>query len=212
MKLIVFKQDGTTTKKSVALDEAVFAVEPNDHAIWLDVRRIQANGRQGTHKSKERGEVAGSTRKLYRQKGTGHSRAGSAKSPIRKSGGTMFGPRPRNYTFKINRKTQLVARRSALTYKAKGDSIRVVENFSYEAPSTSDLKGLLSSMELAGKSVLLLTVNHESAVYRSGRNVPKLTVRNASDVSTLDVMKAQVVVMQEGAVETLASQLGAAKQ
>ncbi|MBT3448587.1 MAG: 50S ribosomal protein L4 [Bacteroidetes Order II. Incertae sedis bacterium] len=212
MKLKVFKQDGTTTKKSVALDEAVFAVEPNDHAIWLDVRRIQANGRQGTHKSKERGEVAGSTRKLYRQKGTGHARAGSAKSPIRKSGGTIFGPRPRNYTFKINRKTQHVARRSALTYKAKGDAIRVVENFSYEAPSTSDLKGLLSGMELAGKSVLLLTGNHESAVYRSGRNVPKLTVRNASEVSTLDVMKAQVVVMQVGAVETLASQLGAAKQ
>ena len=211
MKLKVFKQDGTASSKSVSLDEAVFGVEPNDHAIWLDVRRIQANGRQGTHKAKERGEVAGSTRKLYRQKGTGHARAGSAKSPIRKSGGTTFGPRPRNYSLKINRKTQHVARRSALTYKAKEKAILVVENFSYEAPSTSGLKGLLSGMELAGKSVLLLTAAHDSNMFLSGRNVPKLTVRNASEVSTLDVMKAQVVLLQEGAVNTLASQLGTTK-
>ena len=211
MKLKVFKQDGKASSKSVSLDEAVFGVEPNDHAIWLDVRRIQANGRQGTHKTKERGEVAGSTRKLYRQKGTGHARAGSAKSPIRKSGGTTFGPRPRNYSLKINRKTQHVARRSALTYKAKEKAILVVENFSYEAPSTSGLKGLLSGMELAGKSVLLLTAAHDSNMFLSGRNVPKLTVRNASEVSTLDVMKAQVVLLQEGAVNTLASQLGTTK-
>jgi len=208
MKVKIYKQDGTATKKSVTLNEAVFGVEPNDHAIWLDVRRIQANGRQGTHKAKERGEVAGSTRKLYRQKGTGHSRAGSAKSPIRKSGGTIFGPRPRNYNLKVNRKTQHVARRSALAYKAKGDAIRIVENFSYEAPSTSNLKGLMDSLELAGQSVLLLTGAHESAVYHSGRNVPKLTVRNASECSTLDVMKAQIVVLQEGAVDSLVSQLG----
>jgi len=211
MKLKVFKQDGTASSKSVTLDEAVFSTEPNDHAIWLDVRRIQANGRQGTHKAKERGEVAGSTRKLYRQKGTGGARAGSAKSPTRKSGGTMFGPRPRNYSFKVNHKTQLVARRSAIAYKTKDEAIRIVENFSYEAPSTSSLKGLLSSLELNGKSVLLLTSAHDATVFRSGRNVPKLTVRNASDVSTLDLMKAQIVVLQEGAVEQLASQLASAK-
>jgi len=207
-KVKIYKQDGTATKKSVALDETVFGVEPNDHAIWLDVRRIQANGRQGTHKAKERGEVAGSTRKLYRQKGTGNSRAGSAKSPIRKSGGTTFGPRPRNYNLKVNRKTQHVARRSALAYKAKGEAIRIVENFSYEAPSTSALKGMLASLELSGQTVLLLTSAHESAVYRSGRNVPKLTVRHASEVSTLDVMKASIVVLQQGAVDSLVSQLG----
>lgn len=208
MKVKIYKQDGTASKKSVTLDEAVFGVEPNDHAIWLDVRRIQANGRQGTHKAKERGEVAGSTRKLYRQKGTGHARAGSAKSPVRKSGGTIFGPRPRNYGIKVNRKTQHVARRSALTYKAKGEAVHVVENFSFDAPSTSDIKRMLSAMELGGKSVLLLTGAHESAVHLSGRNVPKLTVRNASECSTLDVMKAQVVVLQEGAVESLTNQLG----
>jgi len=208
MKVKIYKQDGKASTKSVTLDEKVFGVEPNDHAIWLDVRRIQANGRQGTHKAKERGEVAGSTRKLYRQKGTGGARAGSAKSPIRKSGGTIFGPRPRNYSIKVNKKTQHVARRSALSYKAKGEAIHVVENFSYDAPNTSSLKSMLDSMELAGKSVLLLTGQNETAVYRSGRNVPKLTVRNASECSTLDVMKAQVVVLQEGAVESLVSQLG----
>ncbi|MDA0875474.1 MAG: 50S ribosomal protein L4 [Bacteroidetes bacterium] len=208
MKVKIYKQDGTASSKSVTLDEKVFGVEPNDHAIWLDVRRIQANGRQGTHKAKERSEVAGSTRKLYRQKGTGGARAGDAKSPTRRSGGTIFGPKPRNYGIKINRKTQHVARRSALAYKAKDEAIRVVENFAMDAPNTSTLKGLLDAMQLTGKSVLLLTGSHDSVVYRSGRNVPKLTVRNASECSTLDVMKAQVVIMQEGAVESLVSQLG----
>lgn len=208
MKVKIYKQDGTASSKSVTLDEKVFGVEPNDHAIWLDVRRIQANGRQGTHKAKERSEVAGSTRKLYRQKGTGGARAGDAKSPTRRSGGTIFGPKPRNYGIKINRKTQHVARRSALAYKAKDEAIRVVENFAMDAPNTGTLKGMLDAMQLTGKSVLLLTGNHDSVVYRSGRNVPKLTVRNAAECSTLDVMKAQVVVMQEGAVESLVSQLG----
>jgi large subunit ribosomal protein L4 len=208
MKVKIYKQDGTASSKSVTLDEKVFGVEPNDHAIWLDVRRIQANGRQGTHKAKERSEVAGSTRKLYRQKGTGGARAGDAKSPTRRSGGTIFGPKPRNYGMKINRKTQHVARRSALAYKAKDEAIRVVENFAMDAPNTGTLKGMLDAMQLTGKSVLLLTGSHDIVVYRSGRNVPKLTVRNASDCSTLDVMKAQVVVMQEGAVESLVSQLG----
>jgi large subunit ribosomal protein L4 len=211
MKVKIYKQDGTASSKSVSLDEKVFGVEPNDHAIWLDVRRIQANGRQGTHKAKERGEVAGSTRKLYRQKGTGSARAGSAKSPVRKSGGTIFGPKPRNYGIKVNRKTQHVARRSALTYKAKDDAIKVVENFSMEAPSTSTIKDMLAKMELSGKSVLLLTGSHDTAVYRSGRNVPKLTVRNASECSTLDVMKAQAVVFQEAAVDAIVSQLGSSE-
>lgn len=208
MKVKIYKQDGTASSKSVTLDEKVFGVEPNDHAIWLDVRRIQANGRQGTHKAKERNEVAGSTRKLYRQKGTGNARAGSAKSPVRRSGGTIFGPKPRNYGIKVNRKTQHVARRSALAYKAQGNAIHVVENFELDAPSTGTLKGLLDGMELAGKSVLLLTGSHNRNVYHSGRNVPKMTVRNAADCSTLDIMKAQVVVMQEAAVENLVSQLG----
>lgn len=208
MKIKIYTQDGTETKKTVTLDETIFGVEPNDHAIWLDVRRIQAAARQGTHKAKERGEVAGSTRKLYRQKGTGNARAGSAKSPIRKSGGTIFGPRPRTYGLKVNRKTQQVARRSALSHKAQSEAIRVVEDFKLDSPSTSSLKRLIVSMDLSGKSVLLVTGTLDKNMYRSGRNVSKLVVRNAADLSTLDVMKAQVLLLQENALETLGQSLG----
>ena len=203
MKLKVFKQDGTTTKKSVALDEAVFAVEPNDHAIWLDVRRIQANGRQGTHKSKERGEVAGSTRKLYRQKGTGNARAGSAKSPIRKSGGTIFGPRPRNYTFKINRKTQLVARRSALTYKAKEKNILVVEGFDMDAPNTKSFAQVLANLKVADSRTLFVVPNHNENVYLSSRNLPKAEVLEAANLNTYAILKAKNLVLVEGAASKI---------
>ena len=212
MKIKIYKQDGTETKKTVTLDETIFGMEPNDHAIWLDVRRIQAAARQGTHKAKDRGEVAGSTRKLYRQKGTGNARAGSAKSPIRKSGGTIFGPRPRTYGLKVNRKTQQVARRSALSRKAQTEAIKVVEDFTFDTPSTSNLKQMIVSMELAGKNVLFITGAHDGSMYRSGRNVSKLVVRNAADVSTLDVMKAQVLVLQENALETLGQTLGKATE
>ena len=212
MKLKIYLQDGSDTGKSVTLDKTVFEVEPNDHAIWLDVRRIQANGRQGTHKTKDRGEVAGSTRKLYRQKGTGFSRAGSSKSPIRRSGGRTFGPRPHGYSIKVNRKTKLVARRSALTYKAKGKAIRIVEDFSYESPSTAAIKGLLSSLELADRNVLLVTDGPSESIFRSGRNIKKFTVRNAQDVSTLDVLAAQVVVLQKGALKSLSGRLTTKKK
>jgi len=212
MKVKIYQQDGTETGKSVSLDKTVFEVEPNDHAIWLDVRRIQAAARQGTHKTKERGEVAGSTRKLYRQKGTGSARAGSAKSPVRRSGGTIFGPRPHTYSLKVNRKTQGLARRSALSYKAQEKAIRVVEDFGYDDPSTKSLNGFLASMDLSDKKVLLLTESSAPAIYQSGRNVRKFTVRNATDVSTLDVMAAQVLICQKGALATLSSQLGTKKK
>lgn len=208
MKLKIHKQDGTASSKSVALNESVFGVEPNDHAIWLDVRRIQTNARQGTSKSKEKSEVAGSTRKLYRQKGTGNSRAGSAKSPVRKSGGTMFGPRPHVHGIKVNKKTQKVARRSALTYKAREEAVRLIEDFSFEAPSSKALKTLLSAMELNGRSVLVLTSENAPAIARSGQNVPKVTVRAVQDVSTLDVMSAQIVLLQQSALTSLEKQLG----
>ena len=208
MKVKVFQQDGTDTGKSVTLDKTVFETDPNDHAILLDVRRIQANSHQGTHKTKERGEVAGSTRKLYRQKGTGFSRAGSSKSPIRRSGGRTFGPKPHSHGIKVNRKTQQLARRSALSYKAKEKAIRIVEDFSYESPDTNEVSTFLSKHELNGRRVLLVTGTLSSELYMSGRNVPKLTVRNSSDVSTLDVMAAQVVVMQKGALKSLSEQLG----
>ncbi|GIV59270.1 50S ribosomal protein L4 [Rhodocaloribacter litoris] len=210
MELKVYRQDGSEAGTTVTLDASVFDVEPNDHAIWLDVRRIQANARQGTHKVKERSENAHSTRKLYRQKGTGYARAGDAKSPIRRSGGTIFGPRPRTYGLKVNRKTQQLARRSALTYKAREEAIRVVEDFSLEAPSTRWLEELLAAFGVDGRRVLILTAGHQAAVYRSGRNVPKVTVREARNASTLDLLGAQVVLMQVGALEALTAQLGQA--
>jgi len=211
MEVKIYRQDGSETGETVQLEASVFGIAPNDHAIWLDVRRIQANGRQGTHKTKDRGEVAGSTRKLYRQKGTGSARAGSAKSPIRRSGGTIFGPRPRNYNLKVNRKTQRLARRSALAYKAQAEGIRVVEDFRLETPSTRGITAFLAAQSLADKKVLLLTAGLNVDIYKSSRNVPKLMVRNAADASTLDLLNAQVVVFLAGALGTLAGLLGEAQ-
>lgn len=207
MKLKVYKQDGAETGKSISLDASVFGIEPNDHAIWLDVRRIQAHGRQGTHKSKERSETAGSTRKLYRQKGTGGARAGDAKSPTRRSGGTIFGPKPHEYRLKVNKKTQQLARRSALSYKAQGDALRVVEDFTLDQVSTRSMKSMIDAMELGGRPVLVLTGAHDAAIYRSGRNLDRVTVRSAANASTVDLMGAQVIVMQKGAVEVLTQRL-----
>lgn len=211
MELQVYTIDGSEAGRSVSLDESIFGIEPNDHVLWLEVRRIQANGRQGTHKAKERGEVAGSTRKLYRQKGTGMARAGSAKSPIRKTGGRTFGPRPRTYGLNINKKTRQLARRSALSYKAKGDFLRVVADSEFETPSTRQLIGMVENMDLAGQKVLFLTANHNPALYRSSRNVAKLHVQEARNVSTFDLLNAKVVVLQEGALDVLNETLGNAK-
>lgn len=208
MEVKVYGQDGSEAGRTVVLDASVFDIEPSDHSIWLDVRRIQANGRQGTHKAKERNEVAGSTRKLYRQKGTGFARAGSAKSPIRRSGGTIFGPRPRSYGMKVNRKVRQLARRSALTYKARAEAVRVVENFSYEKPSTKALGRLVAQLGLADRKVLLLTEGYSPAVYQSSRNLPKVTVKEAANASTFDLLNAQVVLLQEGAAAVLTHVLG----
>ncbi|MDX1430248.1 MAG: 50S ribosomal protein L4 [Rhodothermales bacterium] len=203
MKVKVFGKDGKESKRSVTLEPAVFGVEPNDHAIWLDVRRIQANARQGTHKTKERNETAGSTRKLYRQKGTGHARAGDAKSPIRRSGGRTFGPRPRSYGLKVNKKTQRLARSSALAYKVQGEALRVVEDFGLEKPSAGELVSLLTAHDLAASKVLILTAGVRSALAQSAGNLKKVVVREATGVSTFDILNADVVLMQEGAVEDL---------
>jgi len=207
MELKVLKIDGKKTRRSVQMNESVFGIEPNDHSIWLDVRRIQANGRQGTHKAKERSEITGSTRKLYRQKGTGHARAGSAKSPLRRGGGTVFGPRPRNYGIKVNRKTQLLARRSALSYKAKENAIYVVEDFQLEQPDTQVLLGMLGALEVGNSNVLLLTASHDENAYKSGRNIPRFNVLEARQASTVDVLNAQTLILQEGALETLNTNL-----
>lgn len=207
MEAKVFQLDGSDAGRTVPLNEAVFGVEPNDHAVWLDVRRIQANARQGTHKAKERSEVAGSTRKLFRQKGTGMARAGSAKSPIRRSGGAIFGPRPRTYDLKVNRKTQVLARRSALSRKAEQGQVSIIESFKLERASTQAVASLVKALDLKGARVLLLTNGHNPELYRSGRNVEKVRVKNASEVSTLDVIQASVVLIEEGALEGLVTQL-----
>lgn len=207
MEAKVFQLDGSDAGRTVPLNEAVFGVEPNDHAVWLDVRRIQAGARQGTHKAKERNEVAGSTRKLFRQKGTGMARAGSAKSPIRRSGGTIFGPRPRTYDLKVNRKTQVLARRSALSRKAEQGQVSVIESFKLERASTQVVASLIKALDLKGARVLLLTNGHNPELYRSGRNVEKVRVKNASEVSTLDVIQASVVLIEEGALDGLVAQL-----
>jgi large subunit ribosomal protein L4 len=209
MELQVFQQDGSEAGRTVSLDASVFEVEPNDHVLWLDVRRIRAQARQGTHKAKERNETAGSTRKLYRQKGTGHARAGDAKSPIRRSGGTIFGPRPRAYTLKVNKKTQRLARRSALTYKAQDEALRIVEGFALEAPSTRALAQFLADQGVEGRKVLLLTPELDQNLHRSSKNMPRVQVRQATTASTLDLLDAQVVLIVEDALSVLSEQLGA---
>jgi large subunit ribosomal protein L4 len=210
MELKVYGQDGQEAGRTVTLEASVFDAVPNDHAIWLDVRRIQANARQGTHKVKERSENAHSTRKLYRQKGTGFARAGDAKSPIRKGGGTMFGPRPRTYDMKINKKTQRLARRSVLTYKAREEAIRVVEAFTFDGPKTRALKDLLGRLNLTGRKVLLLTAGHSPAIHRSSTNLAKVRVLPAASASTFDLLAAQVILLQEDALDVLTRQLGEA--
>ncbi len=208
MEAKVYRQDGTEAGRSVSLDPSVFGIIPNDHAIWLDVKAIQANARQGTHKAKDRGEVAGSTRKLYRQKGTGGARAGSAKSPIRRTGGTIFGPRPRSYNNSLNKKTKRLARRSAFSHKVLSDNIRVLEGIELSAPSTRQVASLLKTIGLGNTKVLLLTDVAQEVVFKSGRNIPRLTVRDAASASTLDVMSAQVVVLLESALPVLSAVLG----
>ncbi len=208
MKLTVYTRTGAEAGREVELDDAVFGIEPNDHAIWLDVRAIQAHMRQGTHKTKERAEVSKSTRKLYRQKGTGNARVGSAKSPTRKGGGTIFGPRPHEYNVRVNRKTKQLARRSAIAYKLSAGTLRVMENLTLDTPRTKDVTEALKGNGLTGR-VLVLTNGRDDTLYRSARNVPGVEVCDAAQASTLDLMKAKTILLQEGAVEALASALRA---
>ncbi len=210
MELPIYQQDGSEAGRTATLDASIFDIVPNDHVIWLDVRREQAHKRQGTHKTKERSDVRGSTRKLYRQKGTGHARAGDAKSPIRKTGGRSHGPRPRQYRLNLNKKTKRLARRSALTYKAREDNLRVVEDFSLETPSTRSLRDLAHAFDLTGK-VLLLTAAHEPLIYQSSKNLKRFRVKEGRNASTLDIMKADVILIQESALPALAEVLGAAE-
>jgi large subunit ribosomal protein L4 len=201
MEFKVVDINGKETGKSVKLSASVFGIEPNEHSIYLDVKQFLANARQGTHKSKERGEINRTTKKHHKQKGTGGARAGSMRSPIQRGGGTVFGPRPRNYGFKLNKKVKQLARRSALSMKAKGDALTVVENFTFEAPKTKSFLSVLSALGLNEKKSLFVVGDYDKNVYLSSRNLTGVKVVNCSELSTYDIMNASAVVMSEGAVE-----------
>ncbi|MCQ2235429.1 MAG: 50S ribosomal protein L4 [Bacteroidales bacterium] len=203
MELSVFNKEGKDTGRKVVLADSVFAVEPNDHAIYLDVKQFLADNRQGTHKSKERGEVAGSTRKIKKQKGTGGARAGALKSPVFIGGGRIFGPRPRNYSFKLNKKLKELARLSALSYKAQAQQIIVVEDFSFEAPKTKDFVAFQKAINTVGNRQLLVMSDYDKNVYLSSRNVEKSEVTVAANLNTYEIMKAKSLVLFEGAVAQL---------
>ena len=191
---------GKETGRKVELNKDIFGIEPNDHAIYLDVKQHLANQRQGTHKSKQRGEISGSTRKLHRQKGTGGSRKGSIKNPLFRGGGRIFGPQPRDYSFKLNKKVKRLARISALTYKAKENSIQVIEDFKFEQPKTKEFISVMKNLNLGDKKVLLLTSEINQNLVLSSRNVKKKKVSRASDLNTYDVLNANNIVMVESAV------------
>lgn len=200
MKLSVLNISGADTGRTVELADDVFGVAPNDHAIYLDVKQFLANQRQGTHKAKERAEIHRSTRKLKKQKGTGGARAGSIKSPLFKGGGRVFGPRPRNYGFKLNKKLKEVARRSALSYKAQEAAIVVLEDFNFATPKTKDYTKLLGALSLDNKNTLLVLTAENRNIYLSSRNLDKTKVIPAEQLNTYDVLRADNLILCEGSV------------
>jgi large subunit ribosomal protein L4 len=200
MELKVINKEGKETANKVVLNKEIFGVEPNDHAIYLDVKQYLANQRQGTHKAKEKAEVAYSTRKLKRQKGTGGARAGSRKSGTMIGGGRFFGPRPRNYSFKLNKKLKVLARASALSYKAKDNKITVVENFTFDAPKTSKYLDLMKKLNVLDKKTLLVLSELNKNVYLSARNLGNTKVVSASNINTYDVLNAQNLILSEGSL------------
>jgi len=204
MELAVYNIKGEDTGRKVNLNDEIFAIaEPNEHAVYLDVKQYLANRRQGTHKAKERSEVAGSTKKLGRQKGGGGARHGDIKSPLFHGGGRVFGPRPRNYGFKLNKKVKALARRSALTYKAQQNQIMVVEDFSFDAPKTKDFINLTRNLKVEGKKVLLVLAKQERNVFLSMRNLPTASVITACDINTYRVLDNNVMLVTESSIETL---------
>ena len=205
MEVAVLNIQGKETGRKITLSEAVFGIEPNNHTIYLDIKQFLANQRQGTHKSKERNEVAGSTRKIKKQKGTGTARAGSVKSPVFVGGGRIFGPRPKDYTQKLNNKVKRLSRRSILSQKAKDGAIIVLENFNFEAPKTKEFTNILSNLGIQDKKVLFVLSDINKNVYLSSRNLPSVNTITASELNTYNVANATSVVLLEGAVEVIES-------
>jgi large subunit ribosomal protein L4 len=207
MVLEVYKKDGTKSGEKVTLAPEVFEIKPNDHAIYQAVRSIQANQRQGTHKVKPRNEVRGGGKKPFKQKKTGRARAGSTRSPLWVGGGSIFGPHPHDYVVKLPAKVRLLARKSALSYKAQDQAIVVVEDFTLDGPKTKELSSVLKALSLAGKKTLFLTGKTDIAIYKSGRNIPTLNVREADKASTYDILDTQVLLIQKSAVDVLQKSL-----
>lgn len=203
MKLDIYKIDGSKSSKKAELSDTIFAVEPNEVVLYEDVRRHLANKRQGTAKTKERSEVAGSTKKMYRQKGTGNARRGDIKSPLLRKGGTVFGPKPRDYSFKLNKKTIQLARKSALSLKANSEGIRIVEDFSFDEPKTSQVADMLKAFEVSDKKVLILTADTDLNIYKSARNIPRVNVLEGYKPNTYQIMNADVILIQESALAIL---------
>ena len=203
MEVSVYNIKGEDTGKKVVLNDAVFGIEPNDHAIWLDVKQIMANKRQGTHKSKERSEVAGSTKKLGRQKGGGGARRGDINSPVLVGGGRVFGPTPRDYSFKLNKKVKQLARRSALSYKAQEGAIVVVEDFNFEAPKTKQFVDIANNLKVSDKKSLFVLPEANKNVFLSARNIQRNELAIASAINTYQVLKADVMVVTEKALSAI---------
>jgi large subunit ribosomal protein L4 len=203
MDVSVLKYNGEDTGRKVQLSGDVFGVEPNDHAIYLDVKQYLANQRQGTHKSKQRAEIAGSTRKIKKQKGTGTARAGSIKSPVFRGGGRVFGPEPRDYTFKLNKKLKVLARKSALAYKAKDQSIAVLEDFSFDGPKTKQYVKMLEALSLGDKKTLLVLPESNANIVLSSNNIKKAKVITVDQINTYDVVNAENLVIVESSIERI---------
>ncbi len=207
MKISVLNITGEDTGKKIELKDSIFGIEPNDHAIYLDVKRYMANKRQGTHKTKERWEIIGSTRKIKRQKGTGTARAGSIKSPVMRGGGRTFGPQPRDYSFKLNKKVKQLARKSALTYKAKDECIKVVEDFSIESPKTKEYSDILNNLQIRDEKSLIILNQINKNIYLSSRNIPGTKVVTVSDLTTYDIMNCSSLVFVESSIEVIQNML-----
>lgn len=203
MELEVYNISGQKTAKKAMLDDSIFGIEPNDHAIYLDIKQYMANRRQGTHSTREKGEITGSTRKLKKQKGTGTARFGSIKSPLFRGGGRVFGPQPREYGFKLNKKLKRLARKSALTYKAKESGIIILEDFTFDAPKTKNFVSLLKSFELQNKKVLIVLAQNDKNVYLASRNIQKTKIVDAASINTYDILNANNVIFAESSLKEI---------
>ena len=209
MELKVLNKEGKATTKKVKLTAGIFAIDPNNHAIYMDVKQYLANQRQGTHQARERGEIIGSTRKIKKQKGTGTARAGSIKNPLFRGGGRVFGPRPKNYGFKLNKKLKVLARKSALSYKAKEESILILEDFSFKSPKTKDFASLLKNLKVDNSKSLFITSEKDKNIFLSSRNIPNTKVITADMLNTYDILDSKMLIISEKAFPQIEKQFKA---